>query len=261
MVIKMATSNKPLLLGAAADDPDQGAPMPRYRRIREQILNRIVEGKLKRGDAIDSEVQMAKQFGVSLGTVRKAVDDLVAQNVLERRQGKGTFVASRDSVASQRLSFHVFGDNDSKELPAFQKVLALATRLATPVEANRLQLPARANVVDLLRTRAFSDGAMMCEQVVLPTRLFPQFEKRLGKHRPTMIYEFYESEFGVSVKNFEERVRAINATKEDASVIGCDVGAALLEIERLTFGFDDTPVELRIGRLNSAGRYYLHPRH
>ena len=206
-----------------------GSP-PRYRWIREQLLKRIVDGKLKRGDPIDSEVQMAKQFGVSLGTVRKAVDDLVAQHVLVRRQGKGTFVATRDTDTSLRLLFHLVGENDTKELPAFQNVLGSRTRSPTAHEAKRLHLSPRSNILELQRTRTFSDGAVMLERLMLPAKLFPNFEKRLGTRRPILLYEFYEQEFGVSVMNFEERLRAVKATRYDTKIIGCATGSPLLEI-------------------------------
>jgi GntR family transcriptional regulator len=234
--------------------------VPRYRWIREHLLKRIVDGKLKRGDPIESEGQIAKLFGVSLGTVRKAVDELVAQNVLERQQGRGTFVASRNSTSSMRLSFHVVGEDDVHELPAFKDLLAVDTRPAAQEEMKQLRLPARSNVVDMLRTRSFSDGAVMLERVLLPAKLFPNFEKRLADHRPILLYEFYEQAFGVSVMDFEERVCAVSASREDAKVIGCDAGAALLEIRRVAYGFDDRPVEMRISRCETNGRYYLRAR-
>src|SRR6185312_5556617 len=98
-------------------------------------LKHLAESKLKRGDAIQSEVQIAKQFGVSLGTVRKAVDELVAQQILERRQGKGTFVATRDLEASTLFLFHVVAENDLKELPAFERLIGSRTRRATDYES------------------------------------------------------------------------------------------------------------------------------
>lgn len=234
--------------------------VPRYRWIREQLLKRIVDGKLKRGDPFDSEVQIAKQLNVSLGTVRKAVDELVAQHVLDRRQGKGTFVATRDASSSLRLLFNLVDEHGTKELPAFRDVLGLKTRSATAREAGRLSLAPRSQVVALRRSRAFSNGAVMLEDVTLPAQLFPDFEQRLGQRRPVLLYEFYEQEFGVSIMNFEERLRAIKAGKSAAKVMGCPVDHALLEIERTSYGFDDSPVELRITLCETSRHHYLHPR-
>jgi GntR family transcriptional regulator len=234
--------------------------LPRYRWIREQILKHLAESKLRRGDAIQSEVQIAKQFGVSLGTVRKAVDELVAQQILERRQGRGTFVATRDLEASTLFLFHIVAENDVKELPAFERLISSRTRQANEYEARRLKLARDLKVVEVRRTRRFSDRTVMCERLILPEGLFPDFQGRLGRQRPVMLYDFYEKAFGVSVMNFEERVRAVNATTAQSRVIGCAPGAAVLEIERTSYSYSDVPVELRISLCETRRHYYLHPR-
>src|SRR5436189_4565556 len=72
-------------------------PPARYRQIREELLRRIDAGRLRRGEAMPNEVQLAREFAVAVGTVRKAVDELVARNVVERRHGKGLFVAAHDA--------------------------------------------------------------------------------------------------------------------------------------------------------------------
>lgn len=246
------------LLSADKRLDNAGTSVPRYRWIREQILKRIAESKVRRGDPIDSEVQIAKQFNVSLGTVRKAVDELVAQQILERRQGRGTFVATRDLETSAQFLFHLVGENDVKELPQFQQMLGSTTRKASSREIKRLDLTARSSVAEVRRCRQFSDGTTMFEKLVLPTALFSNFEKRLGDRRPMMLYDFYEQEFGVSVMNFEERLRAIGADQATAQILGCALDAPLLEIERTSYNYENHPVELRISVCETGSHYYLH---
>ena len=236
------------------------ASIPRYRWVREQILKRIAENKLRRGDSIDSEVQIAKQFGVSLGTVRKAVDDLVAQQILVRRQGKGTFVATRDTSTSTQFLFHLVGKDDKKELPSFHDVLGSRVRGGTLYESRRLHLSPGERVTELRRSRRFSDGSVMFERLVLPNALFPDFEKRLGDRRPVMLYDFYEQEFGITVMNFEERLRSVGANRSAAGVIACALGAPLLEIERTGYSYNDVPVELRITLCETRSHYYFRAR-
>lgn len=234
--------------------------VPRYRWIREHLLKLIVDGKLRRGEAIPSEGDMARQFGVSLGTMRKAIDGLVEQHVLVRRQGKHTFVAPRDSATAVRLLFHMVAADDTKELPGFGELLAIDQRPATAYEARRLKRDEGVEIVEMKRTRVFSDGAVMLESVCLPKKLFPQFRKRLGQLRPVLLYEFYEEKYGVGVMNFDERLRAIKASRDDAAAIGCKPGAALLEIERIAFDYDNAPVEMRVSRCETGQRYYLNAR-
>jgi GntR family transcriptional regulator len=236
---------------AAAPAPDG---MPRYRWIRGELLKRIIEGKLRRGDPLPPEGQIAREYGVSLGTVRKAVDELVALDVVARVQGKGLFVATHRSA---RFMFDLVGEGDEHELPEFEDELSARLRLPDAAERRWLALAPREKVFRVVRTRRFSDGELMLERVILPEKLFPDFARRLGKQRPTLIYEFYEQEFGVSVMNYEERVRAVLADEEQAHVIGCDIGAAVLQVERVAFGYDGTPVEFRTSWCDGASRYYL----
>jgi len=252
----LAISQSPKNRGSATEQMDafSGRGVPRYRWIRGELLKRIIEEKLRRGDPLPAEGQIAKQYGVSLGTVRKAVDELVGLDILARYQGKGLFVATHRSA---RFLFDLVGKNDEHELPRFERMLSARLRLPDPTEKKWLALADKEKVFRIERTRRFSDGELMSEHLVLPEKLFPDFKRRIGKLRPTLIYEFYEEEFGVGVMNYEERVRAVPATEDAAKLIGCKLGAALIEIERVSFGYDGTPVEFRISKCNGASRYYL----
>ena len=230
------------------------AGVPRYRWIRGELLKRIIEEKLRRGDPLPAEGQLARHYGVSLGTVRKAVDELVALDVVARVQGRGLFVATHRSA---RFMFDLVGENDRHELPIFEDILSARLRNADALERKWLALGDKEKVFRVERTRRFSDGELMLERLVLPAKIFPAFPRRLGKQRPTLIYEFYEQEFGVGIMNYEERVRAVLATEEQSQVIGCNIGSAVLEVERVSFGYDGAPVELRISWCDAASRYYL----
>jgi GntR family transcriptional regulator len=239
---------------------DAGGRLPRYLHIRAELLHRIDQQRLRRGDAMPSEVRLARDFGVAVGTVRKAVDELVARNVLERRQGKGLFVAAHDAAATLRHRFHLLDDDGRKELPAFHRLLGIHVRKPLQREARVLSLDSVARVVEMTRTRSFSDGSLMLERVALPEPLFPQFARRLADTRPTLLYDFYERTFGVSVMYIEERVRAALATKTRAEIIGCAVGAPLLEIERCAYGHGNVPVEMRVSYCESRRRSYFRAR-
>ena len=252
--METATVQRRELPSVARRNDVDTAGVPRYRWIRGELLKRIIEEKLRRGDPLPAEGQIAKHYGVSLGTVRKAVDELVTLNVVARVQGRGLFVATHRSA---RFMFDLVGENDSHELPLFEDVLSARPRNSDDLEGKWLALGSKEKVFRIERTRRFSDGELMLERLVLPVRIFPDFPRRLGRHRPTLIYEFYEQEFGVGIMNYEERVRAVLANEQQAEVIGCDVGGAVLEVERVSFGYDGTPVEFRISWCNAASRYYL----
>jgi len=238
-----------------ADAPPARGDTPRYRWIRDQLVKLIVVRRLGSGDAFESEGSLAERFGVSLGTIRKAVDALVARGVLVRYQGKGTFVAARDPHAPFNLS-HIVGNDGRKEIPVFRRLVTLRERAPKPDERTRLRLTREGRVIEMVRTRTFSDEATMLENVLLPEALFPDFRAKLGRLRPVLLYEFYEEAFGVRVLSFDDRVRAVAASATDARWMGCSVGAPLLQIERIAYGYDSLPVELRTTRCQSDARHF-----
>jgi GntR family transcriptional regulator len=170
------------------------------------------------------------------------------------------FVATQDAATMLRLHFHLVDDMGRKELPAFHSLLGIRTRKALPREARSLDLSVEARVTAMKRMRSFSDGSLMLEHVVLPEALFPNFAERLGDARPTLLYDFYEQAFAVSVMSIEERVRATMATRDQARLIGCAEGGALLEIERRAYGHGSLPVEMRITYSESRKRAYFRGR-
>ncbi len=231
--------------------------MPRYRWIREQLVKMIIDGRLKGGDPLPPEGQLARHFGVALGTLRKAIDDLVARNVMERVQGKGLFITTYDRQAAMRL-FRIVNEDGTKELPQFGELLGVRTRAPTANECRRLLLQEGEAVVELRRTRVFSDGARMTESMCLQASRFPGLEQRLGELRPILLYDFYEQEYGVRIVSVVSRIRAVAADRDDARLIGVREGAPLLEIERVAQELGTHPVELRVSRCDTAsGRHYL----
>jgi GntR family transcriptional regulator len=257
-----ASSRRDFKLGALAQarydssiGNDPRGDTPRYRWIRDQLVKLIVVRRLNSGDAFESEGKLATRFGVSLGTVRKAVDALVARGVLVRHQGKGTFVAGRDPHAPFNLS-HIVGDDGRKEIPVFSRLVKLRERAAGERERELLRIAHSVGVIEMSRTRTFSDGASMLEHVLLPSDLFPDFRSCLGRQRPVLLYEFYEEAFGVRIMSFDDKVRAIAASSQDARWIGCNTGDPLLQVERIAFGYDSRPVELRTTRCESRSRHF-----
>jgi len=230
---------------------------PRYLWIREQLVRMILDGGFKGGAPLPPEGQLARHFGVALGTLRKAIDELVARKIVERVQGKGLFVAAYDTQAAMRL-FRIVYASGVKQLPNFDRVLGIRTRAAGANERLRLGLARDEKVVELRRTRTFADGAVMLESICLPGSRFADFKARLGTQRPVLLYDFYEQEYGVRIVGVESRLRAVSATADDAKEMGLRAGHPLLEVERVAFELDARPVELRTTLCDTTeGRHYL----
>ena len=107
------------LLDLASEGPSPGVPLagPLYKDVKRQLMEALTRGEWKPGEAIPSERRLAERFGISIGTVRKAIDELVAENILIRQQGRGTFVATHNRDRLLFYFFHVVPEQGPKEYP------------------------------------------------------------------------------------------------------------------------------------------------
>ncbi len=229
--------------------------IPLYMQIKDMLVARVTEGEWAPGDIIPSEIQLARELNVSQGTVRKAITELVENNVLVRRQGRGTFVATHDNDRALFHFFHIVDDSGSKNLPE-SKTLSCRRKPASRQEASKLNLSSRAQVVCIERIRNLDNQPTIIERIILPTALFGDLGKRQARNLPNTLYELYETQFGITIHRAEEQLRAVAATDRDASLLGLEPGSPLLEIERTALTLGGRPVELRISRCSTSKHYY-----
>lgn len=231
----------------------QGAG-PLYAQVREILARRLSDGEWRPGELIPSEHQLAQQLSVSQGTVRKALNELVAMNVLVRQQGKGTFVASHDAQRALFHFFHITADDGSKQLPE-SRVLGWSRRRINKREATLLQLPVGSRGIRIERLRELGGQPVIVETVLLPAVLFPDLAKS-DKPLPNTLYQLYQHEYGVTIHRAQEQLRAVAATQRDAELLNIEPGAPLLEIERVALTLQGKPVEVRLSRCCTSEHYY-----
>lgn len=229
--------------------------IPLYMQIKELFVANISSGRWSPGDIIPSEIQLAQDLGVSQGTVRKAITELVENNVLTRRQGRGTFVAYHNSERALFHFFHIVDNKGRKVLPE-STTLSCRRKRASRAESSKLRLAPSSSVVSIERTRQFNDQPTMLETITLPSEPFGELGNVGTCDLPNMLYELYEKRFGITIHNADERLRAVAASKRDASLLGLQTGTPLLEIERIAKTLDNTPVELRISRCVTSNHHY-----
>jgi GntR family transcriptional regulator len=224
-------------------------------QIKELFVANLRDGRWSPGDLIPSEIQLAQELGVSQGTVRKAITELVENNVLVRKQGRGTFVANHDS---QRALFHFFHVVDNKGLKVLPDSTTLSCRRkrATKLESSKLNLAPGTSVIGIERIRTFDGRPTMLETITLPSELFAELGKVGACDLPNMLYELYEKKFGVTVHSAEEQLRAVAASARDAALLDLPKGTPLLEIERVALTLDKTPIELRISHCITDNHHY-----
>ena len=228
---------------------------PLYEQVRARLIEGISAGRWRPGEAIPSEGTLARTYGVAIGTIRKAVDALVAEQVLDRQQGKGTFVTQHDESRRLFHFFHVVGDDGRKSYPEV-RTLAFRRDRADAAAAEALAI-ARHEKVILIRNVLSLEGApRIVDDITLPAALFPGLSEKIFLARGNTIYHLYQSRYGINVLRADERLRAVIATAEDAKVLRVEPGAPLLEIRRVALTFRDRPVELRVSRVDTSAHVY-----
>ena len=226
-----------------------------YMQIRDLLIAKVGKGEWLPGSIIPSEINLAQELGVSQGTVRKAITELVENNVLTRRQGRGTFVANHDSERSLFYFFHITDSSGHKVLPD-SRVLHCRRKPASRLEASKLQLVAGTNIIRIERVRNFAAKPTMVETITLPAESFDDLGREGNYDLPNTLYELYEKQYGITIHSADEQLRAVAASRHDAKILNLEVGTPLLEIERVALTLDKTPVELRISRCSTKKHHY-----
>ena len=232
---------------------------PLYQQIKALLVHRLQAGEWQPGQAIPSETVLAARFKVSQGTVRKAIDEMATENVLVRRQGKGTFVATHAEQATQYRFLRLTPDDGGT--PVLQRRLLECRRMRAPAEvASQLALAAGEAAVQvrrlLLTQRDGRSWPVVLDDIWLPGTLFKGLTaERLENWRGPM-YRLFEAEFAVHMIRAEEKIRALAAPVEEAGLLELMPGAPLLSVERLSFTYGDRPVELRRGLYQTSHHHY-----
>jgi GntR family transcriptional regulator len=230
---------------------------PLYAQVKGLILRRIIDGDWKPDETLPSEFKLADLFGVSQGTVRKALNDLALEKIVIRRQGKGTLVAANNP---QRELFHFIQITDqegTRQLPTSSQVLSCKRQRASEDDLARLKLRRGAEVIQIERVRTLGKKTAIAESITVPARLFPGLEAGGGVNVPHALYQHYQDGYAVAVHCVKEALRAVTAGTRDAELLGLTPGQPLLEIDRVAISLDGKPVEWRITRCDTRDTQYV----
>lgn len=238
-------------LGRAASS---AAFSPLYQQIKSLILRGLDRGEWKPGEAIPSEIELAGRYQVSQGTVRKAIDELAADNLLIRRQGKGTFVATHNEPKVRFRFLRLSADNGLQAAPR-SRILD-CRRLKAPADvAAALDLRTGDMVVNMRRLLSFDAIPTILDDIWLPGHAFKGLTmESLTRYRGP-VYALFETEFGVSMVRADEKIRAVGASSAQAELLDVLEASPLLQVERISYTYGDRPMELRRG-LYVTERYH-----
>ena len=236
----------------------QDAPTfsPLYRQIKALIIQALEAGEWRPGQVIPSEQELAVRFGVSQGTVRKAIDEMAAENLLVRKQGKGTYVASH---------------NDPRALFRFLRLVPLDSDLSHPTsvpldcwrakagqEASRmLAIELGAPIIIVRRLLQFALKPVVIDEIYLSGETFQGLTAEVLQSWNGSLYSLFETRFGLRMIRAQERIRAVAADRNASEALKVAEGTPLLSVERVTYTYGDKPVEWRRGLYSTAEHFYL----
>lgn len=221
--------------------------LPLYQRLRDELALQISSAHWKAGEAIPTEAALAADYGLSIGTVRKAIDMLVGERILERQQGRGTFIR-RAQFQDSLFRFFRFQNLQGERLVPQSRILSVKALPATPVVSYALQLPAAAEVIHLQRLRLLEGEPVLAEDIWLPRELFePILALDLNREGP-LLYPIYEELCGQVVASADETLTAEPVDEQHAQWLGIAPASPVVVIERLARGYAGQPLEWRRSR-------------
>ncbi|WP_026459666.1 GntR family transcriptional regulator [Schaalia suimastitidis] len=226
------------------DDPfippivlDRTSPVPLYHQISQPLEELIVAGKITAGRLIEDEVSMAQRLHVSRPTTRRALQDLVSRGLLTRRRGIGT----RVTPSHVRRPLALTSLNEDLQKAGFEPrtaVLAYEVRLANEVEASFLNREVGTEIVYIERKRSLDDRTLAIMHNYLPADIAPS----LTQLTHTGLYACFR-EHNVIPASAQQTVGAKTADAQAAALMGIDVGAALLTMQRTAYDAQGAVIE------------------
>jgi GntR family transcriptional regulator len=218
--------------------------LPLYQRLRDVFVERIASGAWRPGAPLPAEDDLAVEFGVAVGTVRKAMESLVAHGRLERRQGRGTFVRRAD-FSNALARFFRMVDESGRPLTPDSRILERRESTADPEAATRLRLSAGAPTIELFRIRLVEGRAILAEEITLPRDPFAGLLALPTEQFGDLLYPLYESACGLLIDRAEEIIRFGAAPARAARALDIAAGAPVAVIDRTAFGMNGAPLEFR----------------
>ena len=241
------------MLGERSMTTSRFSTRPLYLQVRDALASRIASGEWKPDAAIPNEGDLAREFGVSSGTMRKALDLLETERLLTRRQGRGTFVNDQASDALAVRYFNIRGPG-CERVTGDVTVKSVTEAQANQAECVRLRLRPHDRVWRLHRVRQYCGEPFMVEDVCRPASLFPGLaEQQDPGHRLVVAAQ----QSGILLGRGEERLSIQPAPPDVAEVLRIAPGSPVMVLDRLIHSLDGRPVEWRVGNVHLADKYYL----
>lgn len=208
---------------------------PLYKQVYDRLIERLTDGYWRPGTALPSEFALADELGVSQGTVRKALNQLVAENILIRRQGKGTYV-SEHTQESSMFRFFRYREVGGEDLIPITEIIDVERREATDGEAQNLGLDTELSLVQVTRIRSINGKPAIFERVLQPLAIFPDIDKE--RELPNSLYTLYQEKYNISIVEVRDQLQAVSLPADIAAHLNLAANTPALMTERASINID-----------------------
>ena len=238
---------------------EKGSPGPLYQKVRQRLREEIASGRLKEGDLIPSEQELARKYGVSQGTARKAVLDLTYQGIFYRKQGKGTFVVFDKASRGRYRNFRFVRGLDAELVNVNLGFVRIQVIPAQGEIAKFLNLGKGTKVIRLDRMGKVAGEHLIYTISYLPWHLYRGLEKATAEDfLKNTLWKMQEISYGVRVEKREEYVSAVPASAQMGKLLEVKLGSPLLRLEVKLTSFSGGIVEYRVSHCHQDHlRFYL----
>lgn len=228
---------------------------PLYEQIYQLLRNKIFDGQLRPGDLLPSEAELVEQYQVSRATVRQALDELVSDGLIQRKQGRGTFVSPPKVEQGLVRIVSFTEDMRRRGLEPGTKLRSAGLIPATDILARHLEIPVDEPLAKIERLRLADGEPVSIEISYLVHRYCPGILEQ--DYTSQSLRKMLEDQYGVRISSARQSIRAISATNDMAKALSVENNVALLYIERISYTEYDVPIEyLRL--FHRGDRYTLH---
>ena len=226
--------------------PNRRPNKPLYQIVEDHIRGLIDDGTLIPGDLIPSEPQLAKELGVSPGTAKKAIDNLVWERLLYRHQGKGTYVSSID-FNNSLFRFTTYGDAEGAPTRIHKETTARRIEPTSPALCKKLHVADDAELLYIERVGYVEEKPVMVEYSHWRADVVPGLESE-DLHIPDLLYALIVEKFRVPVVRAEETLTADAADEHTAMLLSIAAGTPVLVLNRTTYTRGNSVVEVRTSK-------------
>ena len=226
---------------------------PLYLQVKDMLVQRIVGATWKPGAAIPNEIELSRELGISVGTVRKALDEMEGERLISRRQGRGTFVIDQTSDECA-IRFSNIRNAEGVRISGDIQRCELVSAPSNEDEARMLQLRPGEPVFRINRVRTHKDTPFMVEESTIPQSRFAGLTQEAAISPSIVVLAHH---YGVLLTRAEEKVSVTAASAGVAEDLKVAEGTPLMKLDCVVFAIDGRPIEWRVGRCYLRDNYYL----